>query len=101
MSCLKRVLIAEDETAIREIIGITLKRAGYEVTEACDGKQALDIYNEREGNFDVVLLDIMMPKMDGLEMLKKLKDNSTIGHIPVMMLTAVHDEQAVFGPMRP
>ena len=64
---MKKVLIAEDESAIREIISITLKRAGYEVTEACDGQQALDIYNSKNGEFDVVLLDIMMPNVDGLE----------------------------------
>jgi CheY-like chemotaxis protein len=46
---MKKVLIAEDEAAIREIIGITLRRAGYEVTEACDGQQALDLYNEKNG----------------------------------------------------
>ena len=70
---MKRVLIAEDESAIREIIGITLRRAGYEVTEACDGQQALDIYAEKNGGFDVVLLDIMMPNVDGLEVCKRLR----------------------------
>ena len=53
---MKKVLIAEDEAAIREIIAITLKRAGYEVTESCDGQQAIDIYNSRNGDFDVVFL---------------------------------------------
>ncbi len=87
---MKKVLIAEDEAAIREIIAITLKRAGYEVTEACDGEQALITYTERENDFDVVLLDIMMPNMDGLEVCKRLrKISSTVG---IIMLTAKTQE---------
>ena len=87
---MKKVLIAEDEAAIREIIAITLKRAGYEVTEACDGEEALITYTERENEFDVVLLDIMMPNMDGLEVCKRLrKISSTVG---IIMLTAKTQE---------
>ncbi len=87
---MKKVLIAEDEAAIREIIAITLQRAGYEVTEACDGEQALLTYTERPGQFDVVLLDIMMPNMDGLEVCKRLrKISSTVG---IIMLTAKTQE---------
>ncbi len=87
---MKKVLIAEDESAIREIIAITLKRAGYEVTEACDGQQAIDIYNSQNGAFDVVLLDIMMPNVDGLEVCKTLRgQSSTVG---IIMLTAKTQE---------
>ncbi len=87
---MKKVLIAEDESAIREIIAITLKRAGYEVTEACDGQQALMTYNEKEGDFDVVLLDIMMPNIDGLEVCKRLRAVS--GTVGIIMLTAKTQE---------
>ncbi|MBR5442252.1 MAG: response regulator transcription factor [Clostridia bacterium] len=87
---MKKVLIAEDESAIREIISITLKRAGYEVTEACDGQQALDTYHSKNGDFDVVLLDIMMPNVDGLEVCKQLRnESSTVG---IIMLTAKTQE---------
>ncbi len=87
---MKKVLIAEDEAAIREIIAITLKRAGYEVTEAFDGQNALDIYAEKNGDFDVVLLDIMMPNVDGLEVCKRLRnESSTVG---IIMLTAKTQE---------
>lgn len=87
---MKKVLIAEDEAAIREIIAITLQRAGYEVTEACDGEQALLTYTELPNQFDVVLLDIMMPNMDGLEVCKRLrKISSTVG---IIMLTAKTQE---------
>ena len=87
---MKKVLIAEDESAIREIIAITLRRAGYEVTEACDGQQAIDIYNSKNGAFDVVLLDIMRPNVDGLEVCKTLRNqSSTVG---IIMLTAKTQE---------
>lgn len=87
---MKKVLIAEDEAAIREIIAITLRRAGYEVTEACDGQEALNIYGEKDGDFDVVLLDIMMPNVDGLEVCKRLRTaSSTVG---IIMLTAKTQE---------
>lgn len=87
---MKKVLIAEDESAIREIIAITLRRAGYEVTEACDGQQAIDTYNSKNGDFDVVLLDIMMPNVDGLEVCKTLRNqSSTVG---IIMLTAKTQE---------
>lgn len=87
---MKKVLIAEDEASIREIIAITLKRAGYEVTEACDGEQALEFYNMPDKEFDVVLLDIMMPGIDGLEVCKRLRGlSSTVG---IIMLTAKTQE---------
>ncbi|MGN0526000.1 MAG: response regulator transcription factor [Acutalibacteraceae bacterium] len=87
---MKKVLIAEDESAIREIISITLKRAGYDVIEAEDGQQALDLYAEHNGDFDVVLLDIMMPNVDGLEVCKRLRQqSSTVG---IIMLTAKTQE---------
>lgn len=87
---MKRILVAEDEKSIREFIVINLKRNGFEVLEAENGQQALDIYNEFGGNIDVALLDIMMPVMDGLEVCKQLrKKSSTIG---IIILTAKTQE---------
>ena len=87
---MKRILVAEDEKSIREFIVINLKRNGFEVLEAENGEQALDIYNEFGGNIDVALLDIMMPVMDGLEVCKQLrKKSSTIG---IIILTAKTQE---------
>ena len=87
---MKRILVAEDENSIREFIVINLKRNGFEVLEAENGQQALDIYNEYGGNIDVALLDIMMPIMDGLEVCKQLrKKSSTIG---IIILTAKTQE---------
>lgn len=87
---MKRILIAEDEAAIRDFIVINLKRSGYDVTEACNGREAVEKYDECAGDFDIALLDIMMPEMDGLEVCKYLRQkSSTIG---IIMLTAKSQE---------
>ncbi len=87
---MKRVLVAEDETSIREFIVINLQRSGYEVSQADNGKAALEAYEAAGGDFDVVLLDIMMPEMDGLEVCKRLRSMSqTVG---IIMLTAKTQE---------
>lgn len=86
----KRVLVAEDENAIREFIVINLKRSGYETIEACDGLEALEQYDAYNGDIAIALLDIMMPNMDGLEVCKKLRaKNNGLG---IMMLTAKTQE---------
>lgn len=82
---MKKILVAEDEQAIREFIVINLRRSGYDVSEAGDGEQALALY-EAEGDFDVAVLDIMMPGKDGLEVCREIRSaNSNIG---IIMLTA-------------
>jgi len=87
---MKRVLVAEDETSIREFIVINLQRSGYEVVQAENGAQALELYDRDDGNFDVVLLDIMMPEIDGLEVCKRLRTKSkTVG---IIILTAKTQE---------
>lgn len=87
---MKRVLVAEDESSIREFIVINLQRSGYEVSQADNGRAALEAYEAADGDFDVVLLDIMMPEMDGLEVCKRLRSMSqTVG---IIMLTAKTQE---------
>jgi DNA-binding response OmpR family regulator len=87
---LKKILVAEDESAIREFIVINLKRSGYDVTEAADGAEAVRLFDEADGDFDVCLLDIMMPEMDGIEVCKELrKRSSTVG---IIILTAKTEE---------
>ncbi len=87
---MKKILVAEDEAAIREFIVINLKRGGYMVTEAENGAQALALYNAAEGDFDVVLLDIMMPEMDGIEVCKRLREKSS--SLGIIILTAKTEE---------
>ncbi len=87
---MKRVLVAEDEAAIREFIVINLERNGYEVIEAHDGVSALEAYYNVNGEIDIALLDIMMPGMDGLTLCKKIREyNNSIG---IIMLTAKTQE---------
>ena len=87
---MKRILVAEDERSIREFIVINLKRGGYEVTEAENGEAALRAYDACGGDFDIALLDIMMPVLDGLEVCKELRRrSSTLG---IIILTAKTQE---------
>ena len=87
---MKRVLIAEDEAAIREFVVINLRRGGYEVLEACDGAQALELYEACGGEVDVVILDVMMPNIDGLEVCRILRERSN--NLGIIMLTAKTQE---------
>lgn len=87
---MKRILLVEDEAAIREFVVINLKKAGFDVTEADSGEAALRIFAEQEGAFHVALLDIMMPGIDGLAVCRELRRaNSRIG---IIMLTAKTQE---------
>jgi DNA-binding response OmpR family regulator len=81
-----RVLIAEDEDNIREILRMQLELEGYEVMQTCDGLEAVETA-ERE-HPDVILLDVMMPRMDGYEACRLLRQSLATRHVPVIMLTA-------------
>ena len=83
---MKRIMIVEDEAAIREFEAINLKRVGYSVVEAGSGEEALDIYDSDIEGIDIALLDISMPGMDGFTLCKELRQRSaTLG---IIMLTA-------------
>jgi two-component system, OmpR family, alkaline phosphatase synthesis response regulator PhoP len=82
----KRILVVDDEANIARIIEMNLVREGYEVTKASNGVDGLAA---ARGNApDLVLLDVQMPQMDGLEMLTKMKEDAALADIPVIMLTA-------------
>ena len=84
---MKKILVAEDEQAIREFVVINLKRAGYDTLEAGSGDEALQTYERENGNIDVALLDIMMPgELDGLAVCRRLREKS--GSIGIILLTA-------------
>lgn len=85
-----KILVAEDEENIRDFIVINLKRAGYEVVEAFDGLDAYEKYKLDPEGISIAVLDIMMPRMDGLELCKKLRAMSN--NIGIMMLTAKTQE---------
>jgi two-component system response regulator MtrA len=81
-----RILLVEDDPSIREVTAIGLRNAGFTVETAADGREGLDRF---EGEpFDLVLLDVMMPRMDGLEVCRAIRRTSTV---PVVMLTARAD----------
>ena len=83
-------MVCEDEDAIRDFVVINLKRAGYDVYDVNCGEEALRVFDEENGNFDIVLLDIMMPGIDGFTVCKKLREKSSTPGI--IMLTAKAQE---------
>ncbi len=83
---MKKILICEDEAVIRDFVVINLTRAGYDVVEADSGEQALSRYDENNGDFDVAILDVMLPGMDGFSVCKELRARN--GSIGIIMLTA-------------
>ena len=87
---MKRILIAEDEDVIRDFIVINLKRAGYDVVDVPDGEQALQVFEQSGGDFDVVVLDIMMPGIDGFGVCEKIRAASN--SIGIIMLSAKSQE---------
>lgn len=86
-----RILIADDEPHIRQILRFTLERAGYQVFTAADGEEALVRANEIKPS--LVLLDVMMPKIDGYEVCRKMRQDFSLNQIPVIMLSARGDQR--------
>ena len=90
----KTVLIVEDERPIVEILKFNLKREGYETLEALDGETGLEL--ARTGDPDLILLDVMLPKMNGFDICRTLRDEGRA--VPIIMLTAREEENdKVFG----
>jgi diguanylate cyclase (GGDEF)-like protein len=81
-----KILIAEDEMNLREVLRFQLTTAGYEVVEAEDGQQAIE--KARETMPDLLLLDVMMPYVDGFQVVRELRKSFLTRHIPIIMLTA-------------
>ena len=85
-SMARNVLVVDDESLIRQIISIILKSAGYKVVEAVSGNDALSKMTGR--NFGLVITDLRMPGMDGIEFIKQLRSESAYRSVPVIMLTS-------------
>ena len=86
----KRILVCEDEDAIREFVVINLRRAGYDVVDVPNGEEALRVYGENKGEFGLALLDIMMPGIDGFEVCKQLRARDK--SVGIIMLSAKSQE---------
>jgi DNA-binding response OmpR family regulator len=82
-----RILLVDDEQSIQTLLSYPLRKEGYDVVQATDGRQALDRFDEQM--FDLVILDLMLPKVDGLEVCRQLRSRSPV---PIIMLTAKSDE---------
>lgn len=83
-----RILVVDDESSIRELLEFNLKKNGYEVITAADGRQALKL----APGMDLILLDLMLPEVDGLTVCRQLKTDEQTASIPVIMLTAKAEE---------
>jgi putative nucleotidyltransferase with HDIG domain len=93
----ERIFVVDDEEAIREIVSSMLTSAGYACSQAGSGLQALEILNAG-GQFDLLLSDLMMPELDGLGLLERVKER--FPDMPVIMVTAVHDISVALGAIR-
>ncbi len=82
-----RILLVDDEQPILTLLSYPLRKDGYDVVQAADGREALARFEE--GSFDLVVLDVMMPKLDGLEVCRRLRARSSV---PIIMLTAKSEE---------
>ena len=91
----KKILLVEDETELRELYEMLLKDAGYDVTSAPDGKKGLEALEQ--GGFDLVLLDIMLPFIDGLEILERLSDKKETKQPTktIVLLTNLAQDQTI------
>jgi DNA-binding response OmpR family regulator len=87
-----KVLVIEDDDSISNVVELNLRLDGYEVYLAADGEEGLSMVEEVEP--DLVILDVMMPKIDGWEVLMRLRQQPETRDIPVIMLTAMGDEQS-------
>jgi two-component system, OmpR family, response regulator len=82
-----RILLVDDERSVQTLLSYPLRKDGYQVTSAEDGREALQRF--AEGRFDLVILDLMLPKLDGVEVCRQLRSRS---QVPIIMLTAKGDE---------
>lgn len=86
-----KILVVDDESRMRKLVRDFLTKSGYEVLEAGDGSEALDIFfNEHNSDIALLILDVMMPKMDGWQVCKEIRQYSKV---PIIMLTARSDER--------
>jgi len=89
----KKILVIEDDRDISELISYNLGREGYDIACLYDGSQAVDFVNKRKP--DLILLDLMLPEVDGIEICRTLKSDAVTKHIPIIMLTAKSEEADV------
>ena len=90
-----KVLVAEDSSTVRKLVAARLRADGYEVIEAADGDEAVRFALEEEP--DLLVLDKVMPKLDGFEVIRALRDDPRTSQLPIVMLTERTNEEDVLG----
>jgi len=90
----KKILVIDDEETVRKFLRIHLGKFGYDVTEAADGQQAIDLL--RKEHYDLIICDIMMPKRDGWEVMREIRSHTSTRDIPVIFLTAKNEDSDMF-----
>ena len=90
----RKILIVEDDEALLKILQLLLENS-YDLTLAMNGKQGLELATSQRP--DLILMDIMMPEIDGLEVLRRLKDDPKMATIPVILLTAKVGDENIYG----
>lgn len=90
------VLIAEDDTNTRKLMSAVLRQSGYEVVTACDGVEAMELLEARQ--IDLIILDIMMPRMDGYQLTQKVRESGST--VPILMVTAKEASQDIITGFR-
>ena len=83
----KCILIVDDSESIREVIAAALKENGYEVIQGVDGKDGLDKLHSRSKDVKLILSDLNMPNMDGIQLVKEVRKNDMFKYLPIVMLT--------------
>jgi two-component system, chemotaxis family, chemotaxis protein CheY len=86
----KEVLIVDDSATVRKFVSVSLTMQGFTVVTACDGMDALEKISK--GKFNLVITDLNMPMMDGLEFIKTLRENPEFHDLPVIILTSLTDQ---------
>ncbi len=97
MDGIASILVVDDNP---KFLSDALPMYGYSVTVATDGLEALNILGQQDKKFDLILLDVMMPNMDGWDTLKAIRNNKKLGYIPVIMITAVSEDQKVVSGLK-
>jgi len=87
---MSKILLVEDEASLRELYAEVLAEASHEVIQAADGQDALP--KIKEGSWDILLLDIMLPKIDGIQVLKNIKDDPVLALKPVLVMSNLQDD---------
>ncbi len=87
----KNILIVDDSPSVRKVVSFYLKNGGFQTTEAADGHAAMECLTQ--GNFDTIILDVNMPRMNGFAFLKAIKQDPAHAAVPVLMLTTEGREE--------